>query len=50
MVAAAATTGFAALVVGGAFARGPRSLIRHPGPAVLTAVTVLAWSGVLSAG
>lgn len=46
LVAAWAASGFAALLVGGAFARAPRSLFRHPGPAVLTAVAVLAWWGV----
>ena len=46
LVAAAASTGFAALAVGGALAQGPRSLFRHPGPALLTVVAVLAWSGI----
>jgi hypothetical protein len=46
LVAAAASSGFAAVAVGGALARAPRSLFRHPAPAVLTAVAVLAWSGI----
>jgi len=49
LLAAAASTGFAALAVGmgAASTRSPRSLIRHPGPAVLTATAALAWWGVL---
>jgi len=49
LVAAAASTGFAALAVGlgGAYARSPRALFRHPGPAVLTATAALAWWGAL---
>ena len=47
LVAAGASTGFAAIAVGGAFVQGPRSLFRHPAPAVLTAVAVLAWWGAL---
>jgi hypothetical protein len=48
MVAAGASTGFAALtvVLGGA-AHFPRSLYRHPAPAVLTATAALAWWGAL---
>jgi hypothetical protein len=51
-VAAAASTGFAALTVGlsGAYMqpfRFPRSLFRHPGPVVLTATAALAWWGTL---
>ena len=46
LVAAGASTGFAALAVGGALAHAPRSLFLHPGPALLTAVAVLAWSGI----
>jgi hypothetical protein len=46
LVAAGASTGFAALAVGGAVAQAPRSLFLHPGPALLTAVAVLAWSGI----
>jgi len=46
LLAAGASTGFAALAVGGALAQAPRSLFRHPGPALLTAVAVLAWSGI----
>jgi hypothetical protein len=49
LMAAVAATGFAALAVGlgGAYMRSPRSLLRHPGPAVLTAAAVLAWLGAL---
>jgi hypothetical protein len=49
LLAAAATTGFAALAVGlgVAYARSPRLLIRHPAPAVLTATAALAWWGAL---
>jgi hypothetical protein len=47
-VAAGACTGFAALAVGLGGARlSPRSLLRHPGPAVLTLTAVLAWWGAL---
>ncbi len=45
MVAASASTGFAALAVGST--RDPRALFRHPAPIGLTAVAVLAWWGVL---
>ena len=49
LVAAAASTGFAALAVGlgGAYARSPRTLLRHPAAAVLTATAALAWWGAL---
>jgi hypothetical protein len=49
LVAAAASTGFAALTVGlgAASSRSPRSLFRHPGPAALTATAALAWWGAL---
>jgi hypothetical protein len=49
LVAAGASTGFAALAVGlgAAYTRSPRSLLRHPGPAVLTATAALAWWGAL---
>jgi hypothetical protein len=48
MVAAAAFTGFAALAVGlGGATRSPRSLLRHPGPVVLTVTAALAWWGAL---
>ena len=49
LVAAVASTGFAALAVGmgAAYTRSPRSLLRHPGPAALTATAVLAWWGAL---
>jgi hypothetical protein len=48
LVAAGAATGFAVLAVfiGGA-RLSPRSLLRHPGPAVLTLTAVLAWWGAL---
>jgi hypothetical protein len=47
LVAAGASTGFAAVAVGltAAYAQSPRSLFRHPGPALFTAA--LAWWGVL---
>ena len=49
VLAAAAFTGFAAIVVGlgGAYMRSPRSLLSHPGPAALTATAALAWWGAL---
>ena len=49
LLAAAASTGFAALAVGlgAAYARSPRSLFLHPGPVVLTATAALAWWGAL---
>jgi hypothetical protein len=49
LVAAGASTGFAALAVGmgAAYTRSPRSLFRHPAPAVLTATAALAWWGAL---
>jgi hypothetical protein len=49
LLAAGASTGFVALAVGlgAAYTRSPRSLFRHPGPAVLTATAVLAWWGAL---
>jgi len=49
LVAAAATTGFAAVAVGlgASYARSPRFLLLHPGPAVLTATAALAWWGAL---
>ena len=50
LVAAGASTGFAALAVGlgAAYARSTRALLRHPGPALITATAVLAWWGALS--
>ena len=49
LVAAGASTGFAALAVGlgVAYTQSPRSLFRHPGPAALTATAALAWWGAL---
>jgi hypothetical protein len=49
LVAASASTGFAALAVGlgATTTQFPRSLLRHPGPVVLTATAVLAWWGAL---
>jgi len=46
---AGVATGFAvvAVVLGAAPARSPRSLLRHPGPAVLAATAALAWWGAL---
>jgi hypothetical protein len=46
VVAAGASSGFAALALGGALAQGPRGLFRHPAPIGLTLVAVLAWWGV----
>src|SRR5262249_50877312 len=45
LLAAGASTGFAALAVG--MADSPRSLFRPPGPAMLTATAALAWWGAL---
>ena len=47
LVAAGASTGFAALAVGLGGVYSPRSLFRHPGPALLTAIAALAWWGAL---
>ena len=49
LVAASASTGFAALAVGlgGAYMQFPRSLLSHPAPAVLTVTAALAWWGAL---
>jgi hypothetical protein len=47
VLAAGACTGFAALTVGMSGATSPRSLLRHPGPALLTATAALAWWGAL---
>jgi hypothetical protein len=49
LFAAGASTGFAAVALGlgAAHMRSPRSLLRHPAPAVLTATAVLAWWGAL---
>lgn len=48
VVAAAATTGFAAVAIGlGGAPFSPRSLLRHPAPVLLTATAVLAWLGAL---
>jgi hypothetical protein len=49
LVAAGASTGFAAVAVGlgAAHAQSLRSLFHHPGPAVLTATAALAWWGAL---
>ena len=49
LLAAGASTGFAALAVGlgAAYAQSPNFLLRHPGPAVLTATAALAWWGAL---
>jgi hypothetical protein len=49
LLAAGASTGFAALAVGlgVAYAQSPRSLFRHPGPLALAAVAALAWLGAL---
>jgi hypothetical protein len=47
LVAAAASTGFAAVAVGLGAAGSPRALLRHQGPAALAAIAALAWWGVL---
>ena len=49
ILSAGAATGFAALAVvhGAAHARTPRSLFRHPAPAMLTVTAALAWWGAL---
>jgi hypothetical protein len=49
LVGATALTGFAAVTVGmsAAYARSPRFLLRHPGPALFTAAAALAWWGAL---
>jgi hypothetical protein len=49
LLAAGACTGFAALALGlgAAYTTSRRSLLRHPGPAVLTVTAVLAWWGAL---
>jgi hypothetical protein len=49
LLAAAACTGFAALAVGlgAVHTRSRRSLLRHPGPVVLTATAALAWLGAV---
>jgi hypothetical protein len=45
VLAACASTGFAALAVG--LGASPRSLYRHPAPALLTLTAALAWWGAL---
>jgi hypothetical protein len=49
LLAAGASTGFAALAVGlgAAYTQSSRSLLRHPGPVILTATAALAWWGAL---
>jgi hypothetical protein len=49
LLAAGASTGLAAVALGlgAAHTRSPRSLLRHPGPAALTATAALAWWGAL---
>jgi len=49
LFAAGACTGFAGLAggLGAAYAQSPRSVLRHPGPALLAATAALAWWGVL---
>jgi hypothetical protein len=48
LVAAAGSTGFAAVALAlGGSAQPLRSVVRHPGPAVLTATAALAWWGAL---
>jgi Mrp family chromosome partitioning ATPase len=50
VVAAGGATGLAAVTVGlgAAYARSPRSLLRHPASALLIATAALAWWGVAS--
>jgi hypothetical protein len=50
LVAAGAATGLAVVTVGmgAAYARSPRSLLRHPAGALLIATAALAWWGVAS--
>jgi hypothetical protein len=45
LLAAGASTGFAAVAVG--LGASPRSLLRHPAPAMLTATAALAWWGAI---
>jgi hypothetical protein len=49
LVAAGASTGFAAVAVGlgAAYTQSPRSLFRHPGLTMLAATATLAWWGAL---
>jgi hypothetical protein len=49
LLAAGASTGFAAVAVGlgASYSQSPRSLLRHPGPALLAATAALAWWGAL---
>ena len=49
LLAAGASTGFAALAVGmgAASAKSPRSVFLHPGPPMLTVTAALAWWGAL---
>lgn len=46
LMAAAASTGFAALALGAALTRSPRAFFRHPAPILLSSVAILAWWGV----
>jgi hypothetical protein len=49
LVAAGASTGLAVVTVGvgAAYARSPRSLLRHPAAALLAATAALAWWGAV---
>jgi hypothetical protein len=48
LLAAGASTGFAALAVGwGAYTQPLRSVFLHPGPVLLTAIAAVAWWGAL---
>jgi hypothetical protein len=49
LITAAGFTGFGllALAMGAAYMKSPRYLLRHPGPAVLTATAALGWWGAL---
>jgi hypothetical protein len=48
LVAAGASTGFASLALGSVLIRRrPQALFRHPAPAILSAIAVLAWWGAI---
>jgi hypothetical protein len=49
LVGAAASTGFAAVMIGlgAAYTKSPRSFLRHAGPAIFVSIAVLAWLGAL---
>jgi hypothetical protein len=45
ILAASAFSVFAAMAIAGGLRRGPRFLLRHPGPPMLAAIAALAWWG-----